>query len=354
LEISLLLVPGYAIATEGDQPPVIHTEAPCVWNPKIPAKMRYSGNALLRFVVDENGIPRGIQLLESTSPLMERTVVGAFLKLKISPGLKEGKPVAMPMVQRFSINLDRSVPTGFLPVRFSAAPQPWDIPWKGDPKLPLQFQYDLQPYPYLTCPAVYPRDMLTRHIEGSATIAFAIDPMGRPRQFVVAEASRPEFGPPTIAMMATWRFTPPRRQHSPCWAAVRMTQVFDLADQDIGSDDNTKRIVKALTKDPCPILANLAQLDSAPVARYNPAPLVTSAMIAGGQTARAVIEIVIDRDGGAQVPAIISASSEEFGWAAATAAARWQFTPPTSKGEPVDVFARIPFEIKAPATGTPR
>jgi TonB family protein len=63
-----------------------------------------------------------------------------------------------------------------------------------------------------------------------------------------------------------------------------------------------------------------------------------------------VIDFVIDRDGRARLPQIISATSEEFGWAAATAVAQWVFRPPLRGGQPVDIKVRIPFSFKAPAS----
>lgn len=62
----------------------------------------------------------------------------------------------------------------------------------------------------------------------------------------------------------------------------------------------------------------------------------------------AMIEIVIDREGRARLPRIVSATREEFGWAAATAAAQWVFQPPMRGGHAVDVKVRVPFEFTAP------
>ncbi len=57
----------------------------------------------------------------------------------------------------------------------------------------------------------------------------------------------------------------------------------------------------------------------------------------------------IDRAGRAQLPRVVSTTREDFGWAAATAVARWQFTPPTKDGKPVDVKARVPVSYTPPA-----
>jgi TonB family protein len=64
---------------------------------------------------------------------------------------------------------------------------------------------------------------------------------------------------------------------------------------------------------------------------------------------KAVIEFVVDREGRARLPRVVSASHPEFGWSAASALSQWVFAPPRRGGEPVDVNVSIPFEFAAPA-----
>ncbi len=338
----LLSGPGSIFADFGDQQPklLVHDD------PKFPFKMHFCDDerALFLIVVTPQGNAEDIRMLQSSRPDVESPFVDALLNWRFQPGRKAGEPVSMPMELPVGVTVLHST-------QFSYAHTPpvgWGPPPRALAGLPIQFQYDQAPMPYLTCAAVYPRELLEQNIEGWATIAFTIDPTGRPRQFMVAEASRPEFGPPTMAMMATWQFSSPRREGSPCWAAVRMKQVFDLNDEDVGTDDNTERVLRALRKDPCPVVGSIGQLDAAPTPRYRPAPIVPHEVVKAGAPARAVIEIIIDRDGHAQLPRIVSATRDDFGWAAATAAGRWHFTVPTKNGDPVDVFARIPFEYSPP------
>jgi len=67
-------------------------------------------------------------------------------------------------------------------------------------------------------------------------------------------------------------------------------------------------------------------------------------------TGEAVIEVLVDEDGHAWLPRIVSATDEAFGYAAVQAAA-WWFEPPMAGGKPVVVRARVPFKsgTKAPA-----
>jgi TonB family protein len=69
---------------------------------------------------------------------------------------------------------------------------------------------------------------------------------------------------------------------------------------------------------------------------------------AGGPKGAAEIEFVIDREGRVRLPRIVSATLEEFGWAAATAVTQWVFKAPRRGGEPADVKVRVPFEFAAP------
>ena len=72
------------------------------------------------------------------------------------------------------------------------------------------------------------------------------------------------------------------------------------------------------------------------------------ALRAEGPTGSAEIEFIIDREGRARLPRIVSASREEFGWAAATAIAQWVFDPPKKNGQPVDTRVRIPVSFTPP------
>jgi acyl dehydratase len=60
---------------------------------------------------------------------------------------------------------------------------------------------------------------------------------------------------------------------------------------------------------------------------------------------------VIDRNGRPLFPHIISATHEDFGWAAATGILRWRYQPPVKNGEKVDARVKVTvvFDIKKSA-----
>jgi hypothetical protein len=52
------------------------------------------------------------------------------------------------------------------------------------------------------------------------------------------------------------------------------------------------------------------------------------------------------------LPRIVSASAPPFGWAAVTAAAQWEFSPPRKGGQPVDARMRVPVDFPAQPRST--
>jgi TonB family protein len=66
-----------------------------------------------------------------------------------------------------------------------------------------------------------------------------------------------------------------------------------------------------------------------------------------GISGEATIEFVVDGNGKVQLPRIVSSTQWEFGWAAATALLRSEFTPPRKGGEPAATRMRIPVMFAA-------
>jgi protein TonB len=66
--------------------------------PKFPADAEgeeIGGPVLLRLVVDESGMPTGIEVRRSLDPRFDREAVEALKKWRFKPGMKNGKAVAV-------------------------------------------------------------------------------------------------------------------------------------------------------------------------------------------------------------------------------------------------------------------
>jgi hypothetical protein len=154
-------------------------------------------------------------------------------------------------------------------------------------------------------------------------------------------------------MVLAWEFKPAQKAGSPCWALVTRQQTFAYDSADFPVSYAAKRLLKELHRTPCPIVRD--GLDAKLVARFKPPAKLPESVVKAHVPASAVVEVVVDQDGHASLPRLVSATNDDFGWAAMTAVARWVYTVPTQGGKPVDAFLQIPFSwapSPAPAQGT--
>jgi TonB family protein len=306
--------------------------------PEYPWALRLSGNkgdVMLEFVVDSTGEVRNLMIIQSTHPEFEAPAIEALLKWKFKPAVVDGRPVNTRMRQPIQFDLVGG--------RYEAV-DAFKVAPKAPKELPEEFRYDKAPRPVLTSAPVYPFELLEKNVKGEAQIAFLIDPTGRTRRVKVHKATHPEFGAAAAAMILGWEFEPAQKDGKPSWAMLSMKQEFAPNERDSHVNESARRLLKLLKKKPEAVLT-LKDLDAMPKARYRPSPVISEVLLKSGEAMEAMVEFIIDRAGRAQLPRVVSASNEEFGWAAATAVARWQFTPPTKDGKPVDVRARQPVSF---------
>lgn len=337
----------------GFTPPEVTFQA----RPEYPFSLRLSGvkgEVLAEFTVDPEGRVIQPEVIRSTHPDFEAPTIEALLQWRFRPGTRNGHTVYVHM----------EVPVIFQ-LEFGSGPpggrEAWSVPRTPSRKLPAELQYDEPPRPVLIGAPVYPFDLLLAGVKGKAAVSFAIDPAGRTRQISVESASRPEFGAAAAAMVAAWRFDPAMKDGKPSWSVLRREQSFSRSGDDFPLSDSALRLLKDLGRSPCPILGSVAGLDAPLKGRYQPAPIVPASVSEANLPEEAEISFIVDRAGRAQLPRIDRTTSEDFGWAAATAVGRWQFNAPTVKGRPVDVRVTVPIDYRPrkaenpppPAAGAP-
>jgi len=327
-------------------PVVVSQEAPVY-----PFSLRLTGNkgeVVVDFIIDPDGNVVSADVSRSSHPDFEAPAVEAVLKWKFKPGLKDGHPVYVHMKVPIYFQLSMGMQDERLPDRFKGGVDPWVVPEHAPKEAPSDFQYDEAPKPLLTSAPVYPYDLLVRKVKGKASVTFVVDTLGRPRVVRVMSASLPEFGAATTAMIEAWKFEPARKKGVPCMAILRKDQVFELDAEDFPVNDSAERLLRALRRTPCPILADFRQLDAPLKGRFTPSPVVPESVRAANARAEAVIDFIVDHAGHAQLPQVISATNPDFGWAAATAVGRWQYTTPSRNGRAVDVRVRVPLVFSPP------
>lgn len=190
---------------------------------------------------------------------------------------------------------------------------------------------------------VYPYEMIIQGKPGWAEASFVIDYGGKALFTNPSGASDPAFAKAAVAMIEANEFAPVKKDKR-----ARMT----LSSQRINFpgeaalDSEAKRILAELRK-PQPTLCAQGELDERPKAIHQAAPVYPRAMKDDGLTGQAEIEFVVTADGNVLFPRIISATQEDFGWAAAAAVAQWRFESPTKNGQKVDARITVPVLFDA-------
>jgi len=117
-------------------------------------------------------------------------------------------------------------------------------------------------------------------------------------------------------------------------------------DGEASLDPEARRILAELRK-PAPAIFTAAQLDERPKVIQQTSPAYPRALKDDGLTGQAEIEFVVSRDGRVLFPRIVSASHEDFGWAATVAVAQWRYQPPQKDGRNVEVRMTVPILFTA-------
>lgn len=191
---------------------------------------------------------------------------------------------------------------------------------------------------------VFPLELLAAGQPGEAEVTFTLNPQGFPEDVTVKSASTPACGFALAAAAQVTQFKPTLLNGQAVAVKLTRKQRFllptETAEENESSEVRLLRLLRAGQK-----VAGPRGLDSPLAPLWRAVPKYPPAFRAEQLQGSAVIEVIIDKTGRSRVPKIVSATREEFGWAAATAVAQWVFAPPIRGGEPVDVRVQIPFQF---------
>lgn len=210
-----------------------------------------------------------------------------------------------------------------------------------DPAAPKSAEYfDEIPVAQSIVDPVYPHDLLTKSVEGTARVNFSVNKEGEVVDITVVEATEPDFGAALAAAMAAWKFKPLYHLGEKAWVDFSILWKFAKP-----SEENTgpESLAALLTNEN---RVKARELDRPLAPLYLLAAVYPKALKETKQVGQANIEITINQSGRVCWPRIVSATQPEFGWAAATAVSRWYFETPLKGGKPVEVRAVIPVNFK--------
>lgn len=184
---------------------------------------------------------------------------------------------------------------------------------------------------------VVPYDALIAGRSGSAEISFTVDYSGRAMLLNTVSATDPAFANAFMADIEAVEFSPPRVNGRALMSSLK--ERFSFPAQP-ALDVVAQGVLDELRK-PKPAILSVDELDKKPQPIRQPRPAYPWTQRSDSASGHAEIEFVIDRNGRPLFPRIISATHEDFGWAAATGILRWRYQPPLKNGEKVDVRTTV-------------
>ncbi|MFZ5494597.1 MAG: TonB family protein [Verrucomicrobiota bacterium] len=300
-----------------------------------------NGKVLVGFIINTKGEVINPHVVRSNNPWFERPALDAILKWKFEPALKAGRPVNIHANQL--LEFDSQADFGGQDL--------WRVPSRNpDPAAPEQLRWTKPPEPVGTAFPVYPWEDFQARRDGKTELRFVIGPHGRVVAAKVIESTTPEMEQAVLAMIDVWEFKPAEKADgTPCFAAFSIKHDFRYSGTrgDVPITEGAHRILRLMQKSPDKIVP-AAQLDERPKPLSYRAPVYPTTLLAAGRPGSAQIEFIIDEDGDAQLPRIVSCTEPAFGYAAVQAVATWRFAPPLKDGKRVATRVQVPMNFELP------
>ncbi len=198
---------------------------------------------------------------------------------------------------------------------------------------------------------VYPYELLRQRIAGEASVSCMVNLEGVVVNTRIMRASRPEFGAALAAALEATRFGHGTREGEPIASVVGFRHVFAFNAQgrnrgprEQGLQEEMNLLERSVRSPQ--LLGRARDLDRPLKPTERKAPAFPRSLLGRGVEGKALIEFLLDEEGRARLPRIVSATQPEFGYAAAHAVAQWQFEPPTARGTPTIMRVAAPFTFR--------
>ncbi len=310
--------------------------------PQYPRSMRDSGiraNVTVQFTVDIDGNVKDPIIVRTNNDIFNQSAISAIRRWKFKPATREDVPVAQTMQIDLAYDMNEGDGLGG---RGKDMHRVESSDPKAQEKLPEGLRFDIPPKIKSIASPVYPHALLAKNITGKATVGILLDDQGRVSSVQILDATRPEFGESAIAAACAHTFQAAMNKGKPTASTLKVTFVFNRSRQSVPKD--TLSILSLESKNPSRIIPS-AKLDAPPKPKYTPSPSLPKLIAPEAASGEAVIELLIDKDGMAQLPRIVSATTPMLGYAAAQALSQWRFETPLVKGKPVVTRVRIPVNF---------
>jgi TonB family protein len=311
-------------------------------NTEFPKKMRQwglDGSVFIKGLVTTDGVFEYLRAGKSIHPAFEMAAVKGMMSMRTTPATVEGNPIPVSTGIPFNFMLTSSKRSA---ISEHAA---FKFP-KVNSSKPVGSQYDVAPEITVVSLPAYPRALLQENVTGIATVSVVLDQLGTVQDVTIVEATHPDFGAATKAMMQNWEFAPALKAGKPISVQFNFEHRFQFNQRDNGISDETLQAMRYVKSYPAEVY-EVTSLDANPKVLYRPEAADPRKTLASASTVDNVqIEFIIDREGGVQLPRIVSATNMDLAWSVATVLQRWLFEVPKLKGDAVFARKEMLFEFK--------
>lgn len=201
---------------------------------------------------------------------------------------------------------------------------------------------DSAPKPLKVVSPEHPAGLLEKGVSGEAEVECLVSERGEVTEAKITAASRPEFGEAALAAIKQWVFLPATRDGRAI--ATRVAIPFNFAVPDDSSLDAylKRKVFQEITE---PVIS-AEDIGSWPMPKMVVEPNYPKALVGSGKRGKAVVSIVIGKDGKVINPKLVKATFPEFEFPALAAAASMEFAPQlNAKREKIYVSMDVQFDF---------
>lgn len=190
---------------------------------------------------------------------------------------------------------------------------------------------------------VHPEELYKKLINGRAIVELLVSETGTVQEVKIVSASLPEFGQAAADAVRQWEFQPGEKNGLPVAVRLQIPFEFTLTAQQIIERVAQRQVFLEIND----VIIPAKEMPSWPRPLEYLLPRYPESLKGSGKYGKAVVSIIINKEGRVVNPKLVKATYPEFILPALAAAAQLQFPPPVmANNERIHVSMDIQFDFK--------
>ena len=274
------------------------------------AGSKKSGQVIVDFTVDKEGMVRDARVVMSTNPKFEKPALDAIRKWRFKPGVKNGRHVNVRVRQPITFIFEESGADSIAMTKAGTTDTVETLP------VPIE-----APMPEYTT-------ALLKSADGETVLSYLwVTDTGRVSAAIVASSPDKRLDEPTIAALKHWKFKPGESEGK----ATSCVCAVPIEIKKGGASSGPVR--------------HPEQFDVAPVVSFQPAPRYPFELVRKGISGSVIAHVFLDRNGVPVQVGIAESTNRGFESPSIDALRKWRFRPATANGSPVISWVALPMNF---------